>query len=407
MDKTRIEQDSIEVILADGSAAFRVTTTVTDPGILPDTGLFVFTIVDPLEPKSDTFVRVAQPHDINFMLRDRDNAVAAGDTEFLYLQVALSYASIETAVQAKTAIKSRIDAAISRWYVYQTEFVGVENTLHPGVDPEYEQALKAVYVTARDARVLAETAVEDADDAVVAAQVLLEHVQEISEIRKTETEFCTTVNGTLWPQVKLGWTGFNAGSGALYTASKSFWTSAKAFDDIADPFYSTSSTFWNNLVAHYNSYPDGHAGTGPGVVYTAGAPTNNAWDNFYSTIHGYDGVPAAFNALLTTYGTAVSTYGPHTSAGTSLAAFQTVLDAYTSTATLISSMTTAMDTFCTAATVAYSAAVAQVTQKEAGVTTAVNAKNEAEAELASAQETEDAALAAVEEICPDFETTSV
>jgi len=404
MDKTRIEQDSIEVTLADGKTAFRVTTTVTDPGILPDTGLFVFTIVDPLEPKSDTFIRVAQPHDINFMLRDRDNAVAAGDTEFLYLQVAISYESIEVAVQAKTAIKSRIDAAISRWYVYQTEFVGVENTLHPGVDPEYEQALKAVYVTARDARVLAETAVEDADDAVAAAQVLLEHVQEISEIRKTETEFCAEVNTTLWPQVKLGWTAFNAGSGALYTASKSFWTSAKAFDDIADPFYSTSSTFWTNLIVAYNAFP-----TDPPVpVYNGppAAPTTD-WLTFYNELKGYDGVPAAFNALLTTYGTAVSTYGPHTSAGTSLAAFQTVLDAYTSTATLISSMTTAMDTFYTAATVAYSAAVAQVTQKEAGVTTAVNAKNEAEAELASAQETEDAALAAVEEICPDFETTSV
>jgi hypothetical protein len=410
MDKTRIEQDSVEVTLADSSVVFQVTTTIIEPGILPDTGLFVFSIIDPAEPKSDEFVRVAQPHDINFMLRDRDNAIAAGNEEYLYVKVVLQYPSLEVAIQAKAAIKSRIDSAISRWYQYQTEFVGVVETLHPGVDPEYEQALRDTYVAARDARVLAETAVEDADDAVIAAQVLLDHAQEISDIRKDETGFCTVANGTLWPQLQTGLGTFNTGAGALFTASKTFWTAAKAFDDIADIFYTASNTFWNDLILCYNFFPNTVAPPdplGPQALYAFAAPNNHDWDNFYATLQGYDGNPTTFNTALTTYGTAVSTYGPHATPGTSLAAFQTVLDAYTTTSTLITSMDMALSTFCATVIAAYSAALVQVTQKEESVATAVNTKNEAEAELASAQETEDAALAAVQEVCPDFETTSV
>lgn len=404
MDKTRIEQDSVETALADGSVVFQVTTTVTDPGILPDVGLFVFSIIDPAEPKSDVFIRVAQPRDINFMLRDRDNAIAAGDTEFLYFKVVLQYPSLEVAIQAKAAVKSRIDSAISRWYQYQTEFVGVEDTLHPGVDPEYEQALRDTYVAARDARVLAETAVENADDAIVAAQVLLDHAQEISEIRKDETEFCSTVNGTLWPQLRTELNSFYMGSNGLFTASKTFWIAAKAFDDIAGPFKTDSQTFWNTLIINYNAFP-----TVPPVPPYNGppAPPTDDWLDFYNTLKGYENTPTAFSTALTTYGTAVSGYGPHTTLGTSLAAFQTILDAYTSTDTLITSINFELTDFCSTAIAAYSAAVVQVTQKEAAITVAVNAKNEAEAELASAQETEDAALAAVQEVCPDFETTSV
>jgi hypothetical protein len=409
MDKTRIEQDSVEVTLADSSIVFQVTTTIIEPGILPDTGLFVFNIIDPAEPKSDEFVRVAQPHDINFMLRDRDNAIVAGDEEYLYIKVVLQYPSLEVAIQAKAAIKSRIDSAISRWYQYQTEFVGVVETLHPGVDPEYEQALRDTYVAARDARVLAETAVEDADDAVDAAQVLLDHAQEISEIRKDETEFCTTVNGTLWPQLQAGLGSFNTGAGALFTASKTFWTAAKEFDTVANTYYTDSWTFWDTIAICYNYFPNiipPPDPLGPQALYDAG-PINHDWDNFYATMQAFDGSPGAFNTARAIFGTAVSTYGPHTTPGTSLAAFQTVLDAYTSTSTLITTMDIELSTFCATVTAAYSAALVQVTQKEESVATAVNAKNEAEAELASAQETEDTALAAVQEVCPDFETTSV
>jgi hypothetical protein len=409
MDKTRIEQDSVEVTLADSSVVFQVTTTIIEPGILPDTGLFVFSIIDPAEPKSDEFVRVAQPHDINFMLRDRDNAIAAGNEEYLYVKVVLQYPSLEVAIQAKAAIKSRIDSAISRWYQYQTEFVGVVETLHPGVDPEYEQALRDTYVAARDARVLAETAVEDADDAVIAAQVLLDHAQEISDIRKDETGFCTVANGTLWPQLQTGLGTFNTGAGALFTASKTFWTAAKAFDTVSSSYFTSSWTFWDTIGACYNYFPGAIPPPdplGPGTLYDA-PPMNPNWADFYAALQAFDGSPGTFNTARVVFGTAVSTYGPHATPGTSLAAFQTVLDAYTTTSTLITSMDMALSTFCATVIAAYSAALVQVTQKEESVATAVNTKNEAEAELASAQETEDAALAAVQEVCPDFETTSV
>lgn len=405
MDKTRIEQDSIEVTLDDGSTAFQITTSVLEPGILPDTGLFVFDIVDALEPKSDTFLRVAQPQDINLMIRDRDDAIAAGDEEYLYFRVVLQYPSLEVAVQAKTAIKSRIDAAISRWYQYQISFVGVAETLHPGVDPAYEQALKDTYVAARTARIAAEEDVETADDAITAAEVLLAHAQEISDIRKTETEFCTSVNGTIWPALQTGWaTFYGKAHGGLFTLSRAFWLAADAFISEASNFSAVSDTFWTDLVDDYDTF----LGPGPGNLYATAPPTNHDWDDFYATLQGYEGIPTIFNnGALNTFNTAVMNYGPHTTPGTALAAFQEALDDYTSISTLITTLDTELDAFCATATSAYSAALVAVTQKEAAVAAAINAKNEAEAELASAQETEDAALAAVVDCCPDFETTSV
>lgn len=403
MEKTRIEQDAVEVTLADGTTAYQITTTVLDPGVLPDTGMFVFNIVDPAEPKDDKFVRFGQPKDINFMIRDRDAAIAAGDEEYLYFRLVKQYPDLEVAIQAKAAIKSRIDASISLWYRYQEAFVGIIDSLHPGVDPEYELALENTYLEARDARIAAEGDVASAEVVLDAAEVLLAHAEEISGIRKDEADFCAEVNGTLWPDLLSIQGAYNPAVAALFTSSKSFWLSSQTFNDNSAVFYSDSSTFFNDLVVDYNAFP-----TGPPNPSYNGPPTLTPdWTDFYNTLKGYDGKPAAYNALVTAYETLVDGYGPYTTPATALGVYQTAYDSWsTPSTTVTNAITSALGTFCGAATAAYSAALVQVSQKETGVATAVAAKNEAEAELASAQAAEDAALAALRECCPDYQVPS-
>jgi len=403
MEKTRIEQDSVEVTLPDSTPAYQITTTVTAPGVLPDTGMFVFKIVDPAEPKDDAFQRVGQPKDINFMLRDRDAAIAAGDEEYLYFRLVKQYTDLEVAIQAKAAIKSRVDASIKQWYLYQTEFVGIVDSLHPGTDPEYEQQLENTYLAARDARIAAEEAVEDADTALDTAQLLLNHAEEIAGIRKEESDFCAEVNGALWPELLNLETVLGSALGVLFSDSKSFWLSSKTIKDESLTFYSDSSTFFNDLVVDYNGFPTGP----PNPAYNGPPTLATDWNDFYNTLKGYDGKPATYNALITAYQTLVNNYGPYTDPATTLGVFQTALNDYSSSVTLTTNaITSALGTFCGTATAAYSAALVGVSQAESSVASAVAAKNEAEAELASAQAAEDAALTALRDVCPDYEVPS-
>jgi hypothetical protein len=396
-EKTRIEQESIEVTLEDGSTAYQITTEVLEPGILPDTGLFVFRIVDPLDPKDDAFERVAQPKDINFLSRDRDQAILDGDEEFMYFKVVLQYTDLEVAIQAKDAVKSRIDSSISAWYQYETEFAGTEETLHPGVDPEFEQALKDAYKAARDARIAADAEVAQAEEDLEDAETALEHSQEIEDIRRVESEFCLLANETYWPVVQAQAAAIKAAGDSQYSANQSFDPAASLFDGEASTYESVSQAFLDSMIADYNAFPT----SGPGTVYPA-SPSNSDWDDFFDDISAFDGTPGDFGTAQDVFSGALSTWEA------TFAAYLTAKNDYESTgAPAITNLSAALTTFCSNASAAYSAAVADVSQKETDVATAVAAKNEAEANAASAQEAEDAALAAVREVCPSFETTDV
>ncbi len=404
MEKTRIEQDSVEVTLADGSTTYQITSTVTNPGILPNTGIFVFKIVDPAEPKDDVFERVGQPKDINFMLRDRDEAIAASDEEYLYFRLVKQYPDLEIAIQAKAAIKSRIDASIKQWYLYQTEFVGIVDSLHPGTDPEYEQALENTYLAAKAARVAAEDEVANAEVVLDATEVLLAHAEEIAGIRKDEADFCAEVNGVLWPDLLSQTSAFTSAAGTLFTDSKSFWLSSNTFKDDSDTFYGASSTFLADILSTYSLFAAGlDPISPPNPGWPASPGATPAWIDMYNVLFGYAGKPAAYDILVTAYETLVGGYGPYTTPATTLGVYQVAVDGpLAASVVTTNSITSALGTFCGAATAAYSAALVSVSQKETNVATAVSAKNEAEAELASAQEAEDAALAALQECCPGY-----
>ena len=73
----------------------------------------------------------------------------------------------------------------------------------------------------------------------------------------------------------------------------------------------------------------------------------------------------------------------------------------------VSNVDTALADLCGAASSAYSSAVSTQSSALSNVNSAAQAKEEAAATLAAAQEAEDAALTAVVSVCPDFDPDSV
>jgi hypothetical protein len=287
MEKTIVEQDCTTLLQPDGIVVYEITSTVKDKGELPHINLFLFQIINTLSPTEDVFIRVARPYDLETIATDRQIAVNNKAIYFLTAVMSRRYSTLEVAVQAKDAIRSRIDNAVQAWHDYTTEFKGTTDIYHPTAEASYEQALKDNYVSARNARVVAEADVTASNAAVTFAEDAVTAQQIIVGLYSDEVALC---------QAKVAY-----------------------------------------------------------------------WDDYY-THWGPDCIPGDLHGDL----------------------FEAKLAA-----------------FCADVEINYNSAVADLATKNQEVASAVTAKEEAEAILASAQTAEDAALAAVLEVCPDFDPRSV
>lgn len=195
MAKTIVVFDSYGVTVDPSTQEYRLAATVTDGGELPTSSVFVYGIGDIASPDTDSFSRVGNPQDIQNLKLDRDLANAAGDTEYLSIHAYFQYADLDTAVQAKALLSTRINELVNAWITYENDFY-VENTAqsYPVGEPGVEEKLVENYVEARDARIVAEDALSDAQDAVDAAaaevataQLLVEAYRECVEFLKRES----------------------------------------------------------------------------------------------------------------------------------------------------------------------------------------------------------------------------
>lgn len=183
-----------QVVLANGSVAFEVANQITDPGDLPFPHLFVVTITDPANPKSDvlaristptdirqadsaaplyvkvlstdlirisadSFARIANINDVSRLPRDRVVAVRQGATDYLTTTVALLYDNVTTADAAAKQIRDRLSALVSEWRTFNTDFATnpYQDYNLPQSASSVEAERTALYVTARQARIAAET----------------------------------------------------------------------------------------------------------------------------------------------------------------------------------------------------------------------------------------------------------
>lgn len=195
MEYTHVEQDCYGIVV-DNQDVFVMETAVKSAGELPRTQIFVYTIGRESDPATDKFARVGSPQDVQDLQPNRDDAIALQEPEYLTSEVNLDYPELTVAVQAKEALRTRINQLIKNWVAYRDNFEdrSGETQLFPTVDPDLEDSLKDNYVAARDATAAAEEDVEAADDALEDAQTELDHTLAILAIYDNELLFCGNLN---------------------------------------------------------------------------------------------------------------------------------------------------------------------------------------------------------------------
>lgn len=183
-----LQQERHVELINGADQAFIVTSTMTAatiPAQLPHLSVFVFTIVDPLDPKRDAFTRVAQIADLTTLPQGRDAALAAvpdaTNTFFLSPTCRLSYPSLDEGEAAAQAISDRVNALILSWIDFYTNFNAPsptpDNISLPTADPAQLQALINAYTAAKEDRYAKGLAVTAADAALARAQAAYTQAQ--------------------------------------------------------------------------------------------------------------------------------------------------------------------------------------------------------------------------------------
>ncbi len=187
------------VVQPDGRFGFLVGAEIIDPGSgtqgLPFPEVFVLSISDPLNPKSDILARISTPLEIRRadsgtvyikldstslkkfgvdlfarvaniaeytqLSRDRGSALVRGQTEYLSSSISFLYEDSVTATAAYKTIIDRVSQLVTDWIKYRDGFIPTvppfEDYTLPNVSIGVEAELRAAYTTARDARIAAET----------------------------------------------------------------------------------------------------------------------------------------------------------------------------------------------------------------------------------------------------------
>jgi hypothetical protein len=131
---------------------YEVTTTVSAAGDLPQTHIFVMTIVNIADPLQDTFDRIAGVSDLLNVTIGRDPAIIAGESEYFSNSFTLYYTSLNTADAAAKAIRDSIDELIENWVLYDNSFetAPAGQTYNAPLDePAYWEDLVEEYTTTK------------------------------------------------------------------------------------------------------------------------------------------------------------------------------------------------------------------------------------------------------------------
>lgn len=144
------------ILSVGGIATYRIALDCTDKGDLPDTGLFVYQIVNELDPQTDVFVRIAELVDVigNAVIPNTRSAALSAQSEYFRSDLLTKdYTDLDTANSAVTAIFDRINALTNDYNNAYTNFIGVptEDIEFPSPEPSEVENLKTAYNTSYDA----------------------------------------------------------------------------------------------------------------------------------------------------------------------------------------------------------------------------------------------------------------
>lgn len=364
MEKTVITQNKTQILTAPETYEYKIETSVTEKGELPFIQIFVYTIIDATDPTLDLFARVATPGDLDgstALKTGRDAAILAGMDEFLSSYFSVQYADLTIAVQALSAITTRINDLINNWIMYRDQFMlndGI-GQYFPTTDPEFEQALKDAYASAKQSRVAAEQAVLETATELTLAEKDAANAQTIYEIYAKEREFCQKTHLVDWAALDVALT-------ALINGGDSFAADSKL------SFCSLAGLSLGTTITWPLPYP-GATKVALATLGTSAIPSL-VWGEWYDAIVAFDNAKTAY----------ASNGAPaRVAVGADL------------------------QSFCLLVTGNYTTSYNTKVAAESAVSDAVLNKKEAEAELVAAQAAEEAALARVMEVCPTFDPASV
>jgi len=242
---TRVEYQNSTTALADGTFQYVITASVTDLGELPHPNLFVHQATDVVDPTQDVFVRVATPYDLENIPIGRNTSIAAGNTYYLTSALVRKYNDLNTAVQAKDAVKSRINDGVKAWYDFDTTFSGDTTYYHPTADATYEVQLQDAYYAARTTTQEAETALVAAELALSTSRTLAALQAEVVTAYKTQLEYITRAR-EFWAQFKAavgtinGSSGFAAATNTYQVFVRQMFTAEVSPTDEMYPIYLAS-----------------------------------------------------------------------------------------------------------------------------------------------------------------------
>lgn len=197
---TKVEYNYTTVALEEGDFQYIITALVSEQGELPTTSLFVYKITDVVDTTQDVFERVATPYDLENISNGREVALTAGNSYYLTSVLTRKYADLNMAVQAKDAVKSRVNDGVRAWYDFKEVFSGNLDGWHPTEDATYEQQLQDAYYAARATRVAADLALVEAEKDLADAREAANYQTTITE--KYKEQYALAVD------VKSFWTNY-------------------------------------------------------------------------------------------------------------------------------------------------------------------------------------------------------
>lgn len=129
MPGTKIVNERMYAVIEEGVQYYVLqyncifTGTGPTPTPLPDTGVFLYEIVDPADADTDLFTRVVDIGDFSEYANSRATALLNGDNFWRSADAYKRYSDFNVALAAKSAFHDRLDTLVTDYENYSVDFV--------------------------------------------------------------------------------------------------------------------------------------------------------------------------------------------------------------------------------------------------------------------------------------------
>lgn len=194
MSSSATVQQTRTALAGINGTVFQILATVINAGTLPDNGFFLYQIGSNADPTTDTFARVCtlsdygQPVTAAGYSLSRWNAIAAGQTYYRTPSMTIQFSDINTATAGQTSLNNNIDALVNAYEAFTTSFstgLTPEDTYYPTSDPSILSGLITTWQTAQNNVATAQTSATTAASTLAQSQSNLTNAQNLLSVVTT------------------------------------------------------------------------------------------------------------------------------------------------------------------------------------------------------------------------------